>query len=206
MNEILLINPRKRKAKKRRAVSRRRKTPVRRRKSVAKRRVRRRSNPTARGLVNQFFMPALVGAGGGLALDVALGFIPIPLQLKTGIAGYAVKAAGAIGIGMLLKNFKLVRPKTALDMTVGALTIQLHGAAKEQMQIILPNIPMGEYLSNWVGSGYPGGVESDDPYGAGAGDGFSAYLPDLSSDNLGIDSDELGEYISDGYETGGGYD
>lgn len=205
MNEILLINPRKRKVKKRRSVSRRRKNPIKRRKSYAKKRRVRRRNPTARGLVNQFFMPALVGAGGGLALDIALGFIPIPLQLKTGVAGYAVKAAGAIGIGMLLKNFKLVRPKTALDMTVGALTIQLHGAMKEQVQIMLPNVPMGEYLSNWVGSGYPAGIESDDAYGAGAGDGFSTYLPDLSSDNLGIDSDELGEYISDDYETGGGY-
>lgn len=206
MNEILLINPRKRKAKKRRSVSRRRKNPVKRRKSYSKKRRVRRRNPTARGLVNQFFMPALVGAAGGLTLDIALGFIPIPLNLKTGVAGYAVKAAGAIGLGMLLKNFKLVKPKTALDMTVGALTIQLHGAAKEQVQIMLPNVPMGEYitgLGNWVGSGYPAGVESDDMIGAG---GMGAYLPDLSSEDLGIDSAGLGEYISDGYETSGGYD
>lgn len=207
MNEILLVNPRKRKAKKRRSVSRRRKNPVKRRRTYAKKRRTRRRNPTARGMVNQFFMPALVGAAGGLTLDIALGFIPVPLNLKTGIAGYAVKAAGAIGLGMLLKNMKLVKGKTALDMTVGALTIQLHGAMKEQVQVMLPNVPMGEYLTgpgfgNWVNSGYPAGVESDDMIGAG---GMGAYLPDLSTEDLGLDSDGLGEYLSDGYETSGGY-
>ena len=52
MNEILLINPRKRKAKKRRTVSRRRKNPVKRRRTYAKKRRTRRRNPTARGMVN----------------------------------------------------------------------------------------------------------------------------------------------------------
>lgn len=207
MNEILLINPRKRKAKKRRSVSRRRKNPVRRRKSYAKKRRVRRRNPNGLGKIQNIFMPAILGASGALALDITLGYIPIPLNLKTGIAGYATKAIGAIGLGMLLQNFKLVKHKTAVDMTTGALTVMLHGALKEQVQLMLPNVPMGEYLTgpgfgNWVGSGFPAGVESDDMIGAGA---MGAYLPDLSADDIGIDSEGLGEYLNDGYENAGSY-
>lgn len=201
MSEILLINPRKRK-KRRKVTAKRRKNPVRRRRTFAKKRRVRRRNPNGLGNIQSIFMPAFLGAGGALALDITLGYIPIPLNLKTGIAGYATKAIGAIGLGMLLQNFKLVKHKTAVDMTTGALTVMLHGALKEQVQLMLPNVPMGEYLSNWVGSGYPAGVESDDMIGAG---GMGAYLPDLSSDDIGIDSVGLGEYINDGHENAGGY-
>lgn len=187
MNEILLVNPRKRKRRaKRRTVSRRRKNPVRR---------RRRRNPNGLGTAQNLFMPALTGAGGALALDLALGYVPIPLAMKTGIPGYAVKAAAALGLGMLMDNFKMVRHATAVDMTKGALTVMLHGAIKQQMQIFMPQVPLGEYLDNglgYVASGWPTGLETDDPLGTGMG----TYLPDLSSESLMVDETGLGEYMT----------
>lgn len=199
MSEILLVNPRRRRRKKttvkRRKTRARKSNPVKRRRRRASTvRRRRRSNPrlTARSVQNQV-MDALQGATGALALDVTLGYLPIPANLKAGLVGTGVKALLAIGIGVLGQNFKIVKPSTAAKLSNGALTVVLHDELKKQVQNFMPNIPMGEYLNdNYVNNslGY---------YGSGYNPG--PYLPDMGTgmeeSGFGEYLDESGEYIDD---------
>lgn len=191
MSEILLVNPRRRRrTRKKTTTRRRRRNPVanprrRRRKTVAKRRTtRRRRNPrmTARSVQNQV-MDGLQGAMGALALDITLGYLPLPANLKAGLVGTGVKALLAIGIGVVGSNLKVIKASTAKVWSNGALTVVLHDELKKQVQQFLPVIQMGEYLDNnmgYYGSGYnPGPV----------------YLPELTSENLMTDESGFGEYI-----------
>lgn len=196
MSEILLVNPRRRRRTRKKTTTRkRRRNPVanprrRRRKTVAKRRsTRRRRNPrmTARSVQNQV-MDGLQGAMGALALDVTLGYLPLPANLKSGLLGTGVKALLAIGIGVVGSNLKVIKASTAKVWSNGALTVVLHDELKKQVQAFLPVIQMGEYLDSnslgYYGSGYnPGPV----------------YLPELSSDDLGMDQSGFGEYMGAEY-------
>lgn len=182
-SEILLVNPRRRRRK---AVAKRR-APVRRRKVAAVRR-RARANPAPRrarirrrvrrnpismkGLMPQL-QTAAGGALGGLGLSVALGYLPIPANLKAGPLGYVTKGALAFGIGMLAKNF--TRASTAARLTEGALTVVMYEAMKDGVARFAPQIPLGMYMSDpalgYYGSGWnPGGD-----------DGMGIYLPNFSS-------------------------
>jgi hypothetical protein len=196
MNEILLVsNPRRRK-KRRKTTTKRRKTrtsnPKRRRKSRKTTSRRRRRNPqrmTARGVQNQV-MDGLQGAFGALALDVTLGYLPIPANLKAGLVGTGVKALLAIGIGIVGSNLKVIKPATAKIWSNGALTVVLHDELKKQVANFMPNIPMGEYLpaNDYADLGY---------YGSGYNPN-GMYLPDLSQDDMGFDQTGMGEYLNDG--------
>lgn len=195
MNEILLVNPRRRRRKtttrRRRTTRARKRNPVRRRRrtTVSKRRVtrRRRRNPrvTARRIQNDV-MEALQGATGALALDITLGYLPIPANLKSGLVGTGVKALVAIGLGIVGQNLKVIKPATAKAFSNGALTVVLHDELKRQVQVFLPNVAMGEYLNNnlgYYGSGYnPGGGQM--------------YLPELTAEGMDIDESGFGEYIN----------
>ncbi len=138
-------------------VARRRKrraAPVAKRRAapVAKRRRRRLSNPagrrmTLRNVMDQQIMPSFISAGGALGLDVAYGYLGqwVPAQLSTGYIRYATKGAIAIGLGMLVQQFMPTR--TAKKMVEGALTVTVHDALKEMTQQMMPNVPLGEYVS-----------------------------------------------------------
>jgi hypothetical protein len=197
MSEILLVNPRRRRRKKKTTTRRRRRNPVanprrRRRKTVAKRRsTRRRRNPrmTARTVQNQV-MDGLQGAMGALALDVTLGYLPLPANLKAGLVGTGVKALLAIGIGVVGANLKVIKASTAKVWSNGALTVVLHDELKKQVQQFMPNIAMGEYLSiNDTNMGY---------YGSGYNPG-PVYLPELSMEDLSTQQDGFGEYMGAEY-------
>lgn len=184
-SEILLVNPRRRRRRKtvakRRAPVRRRKTATVRRRVRANpsprratRRIRRRvrRNPiNMRGLMPQL-QTAAGGALGGLGLSVALGYLPIPANLKAGPLGYVTKGALAFGIGMLAKNF--TRASTAARLTEGALTVVMYEAMKDGVQRFAPQIPLGMYMSDpalgYYGSGWNPGE-----------DGMGMYLPNFSS-------------------------
>lgn len=185
MSEILLVNPRKRRTTRRKTTSRKRpaRRKVARRRSPVKRvtrRRRRRSNPTMRGVQGQA-MTAFNGAIGALGLDIALGYIPIPANLKAGPLGYATKLAGAVGLGVVAKNF--VKASTATKLTEGAMTVVIHSALRDTVQQFAPQIQMGEYM-------YPN--ESLGYYGSGwnpnyAADEMGAYFPSLDTDSFDMD-------------------
>lgn len=193
-NEVLLVNPRKRKkSRKKSKTRRRRKNPVA-RKSAVKRRApkqsvsrRRRSNPAARfgvrGIMDRQIIPAAIGASGALVLDIGMGylqnFMPVGNTMLLGPTRYLVKGAAAIGIGMVLEM--VVRRNTANEMTKGALTVILHDAMKETTQQFAPNVPMGEYVSAYVNpcnyDNSLGYTSAAVPAGAPGYGGFESYAP-----------------------------
>ena len=150
MAELMLVNPRKRKTRRKArktvaAKPRRRVT----RKTVARRsparRIARRRNPIAKGnLLNDAIIPAATGAAGAVGLDVAMGYIPLPDALKTGPARHLVKGAAAIGLGMLASL--VTKKSTAKALANGALTVTMHGAMQEAMQRFAPGVQMGQYV------------------------------------------------------------
>lgn len=188
MSELMLINPRKRRKTTKKKVVKRR-SPVRR---VAKRAVsKRRRNPIRRkagimGIVQSTVMPAATAAAGAIGLDVVWGMAPIPENLKTGPMRHVVKAAGAIGLGMIAEM--VVKKSTASQFATGALTVVMHQAMREGMTRFAPNIQLGEYVDEGGEMGY---------YGAGvnAGDSMGMYLDQPAAPTETVGSyDPMGAY------------
>lgn len=177
MNEILLINPRKRRASKKRrspaqraatrklvARNRRRKNPsppgsrrktrrsaVRRAVSRPANRRRYKRNPsgrmTVRGVTN-LAQVAAGGAAGAIALDVVLAYLPLPAMLKVGMMGKVTKAAGAIALGAIAQRTGIVKSSTARDMTIGALTVQFAGIGRELLGQFAPGVALSAYMNS----------------------------------------------------------
>jgi len=129
---VVFSNPRKRRTKRKAtrrttAMSARRRNPV---KKVT-RRVKRRKNPSVRGIADKNLMPAAKGAVGALGLDMAYNLLPIPAEYQTGIVGSIVKGASVIAIGMSLEKIKVLKGPTAKDAVNGALTVQLYTLGQE---------------------------------------------------------------------------
>lgn len=214
--EMLLVNPRKRrkrsKGQKRRSSRRRRRSSgarrraigytvgtakIRRRKMNPRRRRRGRSRRRRNPISLRSFAPgnlmsqvtgALPGAVGALGLDVALGFLPIPVTWKAGIPGYLTKIVGAIALGMAAS--KVAGSGTGAKVTTGALTVMFHGILRELLATNFPAVPLGMYLRpGFSGLGYAGS-------GYNPMNGMGMYLPDISADNMGMDQRDLGMYMA----------
>ena len=168
----------------------------RRRRGRSRRRSFRRRNPISiRGFMPGNLMGqvtgALPGAIGALGLDVALGFLPIPVNFKTGIPGYLTKIVGAVALGMAAGY--VVNSATAAKMTTGALTVMFHGILRELVATNMPSVPLGMYLRPGMsGLGYAGS-------GFNPMNGMGLYLPDISADSLGMDQRDLGAYLQPDY-------
>jgi len=174
MAQMLLINPRRRKATRkanpvaRRRKMTRRKNPVaayakrrtmRRRNpiaAVARRRVmRRRRNPIGMGggMLMTAIREAFVGGAGSVAVDVIQGYInkvlPANLQAVPGKVGIgdAVKAVTTVMLGHYLAG-----PTRGLSrkMAMGALTVQAAGIVK---QFVPAGMAMGYYVPGAVSQG-----------------------------------------------------
>jgi hypothetical protein len=105
---------------------------------------RRRSNPrfSVSGITSQL-MPAAYGAAGGIALDVALGYIPLPAMLKTGYVKHATRIVGALGIGWAARKF--LRGK-GNAVAAGALTVAMYGLLKDVIVQFAPSVKgLGDY-------------------------------------------------------------
>lgn len=157
MAEMLLINPRKRGAKrratphaKRRVHAKRRKNPIaavkRRRNPIAamRRRVHRRRNPIAMGGgYMTAIREALMGGAGAVAMDVVFGqvnkFLPATLQKTAGTvgAGDAVKAVLTVFIGQALNKATKGFSRKAAQ---ASLTVQAHDIIKS---FVPANIALG---------------------------------------------------------------
>lgn len=169
--ELLLVNPRKRRksTKKRRKATKKRSISRAVARKTTKRRTYRR-NPISRKGIMESVMPAAQGALGATLLDLAMGYLPIPETVKAGPMRHVVKGVAAIGLGILAKN--IVKGQTAANLANGALTVIMHDAIKEQ------GTKMGLPLAGYDEIGYynPAMVEGD----------MGAYLPD---DGMAGDSD-----------------
>lgn len=215
MAQLMLVNPRKRrkssrprtaaqKAATRALVARNRKRPARRKRNPARslvtapaRRARRR-NPSRRGFVQSAvsmpnMMGTFTGAGGALALDIAWGFLPIPVNFKMGPMRHIAKAAGAIGLGFVADM--AASRKTAMDMTNGALTVILHDAMRDAVSTFAPQVPLGFY-----NAGYDAGsLSAYLPAGSG-GDSYltSPLAPAFASPpSISPEGETMGEYMGE---------
>ncbi|RPH75967.1 hypothetical protein EHM76_00365 [bacterium] len=174
-------------------VRRRKLNPRRRRRGRGRRRAARRRNPISLrsfgpGNLMSQVSGALPGAVGALGLDVALGFLPIPVTWKAGIPGYLTKIVGAIALGMAAS--KVAGASTGAKVTTGALTVMFHGVLRELLAANFPTVPLGMYLRPGVsGLGYAGS-------GYNPMNGMGMYLPDISADNMGMDQRDLGMYMA----------
>lgn len=182
MNELLLINPRKRRGKRRRG---RKRNPVvanPRRRSLRRAHRsfrRRRNNPSMRSMTRQL-MPQIInaaqGAGGALLTDAAFTYIPLPAMLKTGPMGIVSRALMAFGVSML-SGF-VVGNRVAGHFLEGALTVQAYGIMRP---LIAGFVPLAGHEIEGMGYYSPGLILQDD----------LSPLPDLNAGT------PLQEYISD---------
>lgn len=116
--------------------------------------VRRRRNPIQTRGIMGLVRQAAVAATGALALDAAWAYLPIPADWKIGALKHAAKGAGAIVLGMLAG--KIVTKATAEKMTMGALTVILHDAARDVLATSVPGLKldgMGYYSAGQVVNG-----------------------------------------------------
>lgn len=113
--------------------------------TVGSRRIRRRKmNPRAgfatfkpRAILNAL-IPASIGAGGAIALDIAMNYVPLPAQFQTPLYRNAARVLGAIGIGYL-SSFVIGREK-AKTVTVGALTVAAYGVIRDVIKTNFPQL------------------------------------------------------------------
>jgi len=132
-------------------------------------------------------MPSVIGGAGALALDVAIGVLPIPERFKSGPMAPLVKVAGAVGLGMLAG--KMVNRRVGEQIAAGAITVQVYNFAKAMLikvgQGKIPGLSM--YPDGYMGE-YVSGDE----------------IPELGYTDSGI---QVGEYVTEdqamsGYESG----
>ena len=77
-------------------------------------------------------VPALIGAGGALLLDFAYPYFPIPASLQNNpAAGIAIRAAGAIGVGVVVGM--VAGRKYGREATIGALLVIAYDSIKGYM-------------------------------------------------------------------------
>lgn len=155
----VMANPRRRRRHARVHRRARRRNPIfsapkrhrRRARAVFRRSRRRHRNPfSVSGLKGQL-MPAAIGAGGAIALQIAYGYATpyLPAQLQTGYLPALVKLAGAIGLGMVAGKF-LGREK-GKEVTLGGLTVVLVGVITPLIAQAVPSLGLsgfggGDYI------------------------------------------------------------
>lgn len=140
----------------------------------------RRPNPIG-NFVKDTLMPSVVGGAGALALDVAMGVLPLPPAMKAGPMAPLVKAAGAVGIGMLAGQ--LMGRRVGEQVAAGGLTVTVYNVARQLLvRASGGKIPgLNEYVGEYVGD----------------------YV-DYNPPQLGYESSgtQVGEAELEGYETG----
>lgn len=177
-------NPRRVAGKRRRAIGYTvGKGPVRRRKLNPSSRRRRRyhRNPSLLGALspsNIFgqLVPAAYGAGGAIALNVGLSFLPLPDFLKTGWARHGVRLAGAMLVGWAARKFLGERGRAVGN---GALVVVVYDILKGLISTASPEI--GARLGDFedVSLADEGFIDPASP--------VSAYLTGDPDDNNGVD-------------------
>jgi len=119
---------------------------IRRRKLNPRRRhrSRRRHNPrfSVAGITSQL-VPAAYGAAGAVALDVALGYIPLPAMFQTGYGKHGARIVGALGIGWLARKFLGSKGNA---VAAGALTVAMYSLVKDVVVQFAPSVKgLGDY-------------------------------------------------------------
>jgi hypothetical protein len=96
-------------------------------------------------------MPAAIAGMGALSLDVAMGFMPLPENLKSGPLRHVVKGFGAVLLGMAVGM--VTNKRTGDTMALGALTVTAYNAFRELAGTFAPGLTLG-YYSAGANAGY----------------------------------------------------
>jgi hypothetical protein len=128
------------------------------------------------GILGQL-VPAAYGAGGAVALNLALSYLPLPDALKTGWPKNVTRLAGAMLIGTLARKFLGARGNA---VGAGALTVVVYDIVKGLIATAAPDIGvrLGEFEDvTLLDDGF---VDAASPVR-----GFGAYLEGEGDDNEG---------------------
>lgn len=132
-----------------------------------------------------------VMAGGALLVDVIFGMLPLPTNLKTGMAGAAVKALVGVGAGIGIDKLTKKRvggKSVGSAVAAGAVVIGLYNVGRTTLAQVAPQLGLGEFAL----SDYDNLSEYDDMGSLAYGDmGYINSAPSLSD----TDS-EMGELVS----------
>ena len=131
----------------------------RRRRNPARRVRYRRNQMRMRGMqtiLNQIVLPAATAGAGALALDILWGFIPIPVEMKTGPMRHVAKGIGAIALGSLAGM--VTTRRTGDMMALGALTVTFHAAFREMTAQFMPQL-MGPGSMGYYSAGPAAGYD-----------------------------------------------
>lgn len=196
MAQLALINPSRRKAKRKSKRAKARKNPVRALSPTKaargmfnpkKRRTSRRRNPAGRGgnlagMMKNNVLPAVTAAGGALGLDIVWGMLPLPEQIKAGPMRHIAKAAGALAIGFVARN--VVKRETANLMTLGMLTTITHSAMREAVTKFAPQLALGMVNDELaaIDSEYMSAITADE---------MGYFSPTPVADNVGAYDNDL---------------
>lgn len=152
-----------------------RRNPARRRARASGRRRTYRRNPSGLGGVGKLsslLMPAVFIGLGGVATEVACGYLPIPLAWKTGPMRFVVKGAVGVGIGLVIaKAFK--QKRLGYYFAAGAVAIATHDFVKGLMNNQFPSVKMG-YVNSASVARFGQHYRSPAP-------GLAQYMPRLRS-------------------------
>lgn len=131
--------------------------------------------------IGNMAMTALQGAGGALAVNTMLNYVPLPAMLKSGNGKYIARGLGAVALGVF--GDKILPGHSAQNMAVGALTVTMHDLLLGLVAQAVPTLKLGD-----VGD-YDTGV--------------SEYLPAVGYDGVsGVTGDysdvytQVGEFVS----------
>lgn len=106
-----------------------------------RRKRRRHHNPFSTRGLTAMLKPAAFGAAGAIAAAIAYGFIApkLPASFATGFFPTLIKAAAAIGLGMVVG--KVMTKQDGQYATIGGLTVVLVGAATPYITSAAPTLP-----------------------------------------------------------------
>ena len=146
---------------------------------------RRHRNPiSVRGITGQI-TSAGMGALGGVALDVSLGYLTpmLPAALTTGYVKHATRIGAALGLGYLSKKFLGGKGDAVAK---GALVVAMYGLLKDVIVQFAPSVPgLGDYEEVTLDTSGMGAYITG-PHNMGA------YLPD------GSHAPGMGAYLNGG--------
>jgi len=174
MATLMLVNPRKRRKKKHHL----KRNPFfgfgrrkRRRHRGAKRHHRKfRRNPlfnlrgraggttTFRNVIPSVIKPAAMAAVGAVSLDLIWGYLPLPVNIRTGAARHIAKGAGAVLLGVA--GSKLLGSDIGHKFAAGAMTVVIYGMLRDLAARTMPGLRLGDMGDNFlmgdvIGQGYP---------------------------------------------------
>lgn len=139
-----------------------------------RRRLHYRRNPTSHAggagplRLQALVMPAATIGLGAIGSELAMGYLPIPANLKTGIMRHVTKGAISLAAGAALAQF--VNRRMGEAFALGGLTIAFHDAFKDAILQFMPAAQFG-------GMGYYSPGATVPMHRMNAGQGMQAYLP-----------------------------